>query len=99
MKWLLLLAAGAALFWWLDKFASQGGGSPVTLPIASSGAPAGAVYVEDQTIAGITVHVYESPQGFYLIAPFAGATRTIGPLSNLDMTRLIQLQQSLGTGG
>lgn len=96
MKWLLLAAAGALLFWYLDRLA-HGIGSPVTLPVIS-GLPADAVFLQDETIAGVTVHVYTSPKGFYIVAPFAGATRTLGPLSNLDVTRLVQLQQALGGG-
>lgn len=96
MKWIILLAGGALLWWWLEHMA-RGIGAGSNLPVAGA-LPTDAVYLQDETVAGVTVHVYSTPQGFYLVAPFAGTIRTLGPLSNLDITRLVQLQQALGGG-
>ena len=95
IKWLLLIGLGGFLAYELAKKYS----GPVALPVAPGGLPADAVFVQMQTIAGVPVQIYSTPQGFYAVAPFAGATRTIGPLSNLDITRILQLQQALSGGG
>lgn len=96
MKWLLLLIAAAALAWWLERLARSGAvGS--SLP-AVNGVPADAVFVKSETVAGVTAQVYESPAGVYVTLPINGISRTFGPLSNLDVTRLLQLQQALGGG-
>lgn len=94
IKWLLLILGGGLIAYSLArKYAG-----PVALPIAANGLPADAVFVQTQTIAGVQVQIYSTPQGFYAVAPFAGATRTLGPLSNLDITRILQLQQALAGG-
>lgn len=95
IKWLVLIGGGALFAWWLAKRYA----TPVTLPIAVNGLPADAVFVQTQTIAGVQVQIYSTPEGFYAVAPFAGATRTLGPLSNLEITRILQLQQALAAGG
>lgn len=94
IKWLLLILGGGLIAYSLArKYAG-----PVALPIAINGLPADAAFVQTTTIAGVQVQIYSTPKGFYAVAPFGGQTRTIGPLSNLEITRLIQLQQALATG-
>lgn len=92
MKWLVLLIGGALLFWWLEHMAY----GVTAVPVGEL--PNDAVYVEDTVVAGVTAHVYSTPRGFYIVAPVGGVTRTFGPLSNLDVTRLLQIRQALSGG-
>ena len=84
----ILLILGLALV----GYGVFAGNKPIDSYPKANGLPADSVLAETKTIAGVTLSVYSSASGFFVQFPFSGGVRTVGPLSNLDVTRILQLQ-------